>query len=58
MEKWNWEALIVDLGIPNYAKVGAKMTNLKGKEVDVRNSTDKGPSYRYFEAMKFLSVLK
>jgi hypothetical protein len=42
-EKGHWEALIVELGSPNYAKVGAKMMDLEGNEVDVPGATDKGP---------------
>jgi hypothetical protein len=29
-EKGNWEARIIELDNPNYAKVGAKMTDLEG----------------------------
>jgi pre-mRNA-splicing factor ISY1 len=57
-EKGHWEALIVELGSPNYAKVGAKMMDLEGNEVDVPGATGKGPSYRYFGATKFLPILK
>jgi hypothetical protein len=41
-EKGHWEALIVELGSPNYAKVGAKMMDLEGNEVDVLGATNKG----------------
>jgi hypothetical protein len=37
--KGHWEALIVELGSPNYAKVGAKMTDLEGNKVDVPGAT-------------------
>jgi pre-mRNA-splicing factor ISY1 len=42
-QKGHWEALIIELGSPNYAKVGAKMTDLEGNEVDVPGATGKGP---------------
>jgi pre-mRNA-splicing factor ISY1 len=54
----HWDTLIVELGGPNYTKVGAKMTNLEGNEVDVLVATDKGPDYRYFEDTKFLPNIK
>jgi hypothetical protein len=57
-EKGHWEAPIVELDNPNYAKVGAKMMNLEGNEVDVPGATDKVPDYKYFEAMEFLPILK
>jgi hypothetical protein len=31
----HWEALIVEIGSPNYAKVEAKMMELEGNKVDV-----------------------
>jgi hypothetical protein len=34
------------------------MMKLEGNEVDVSSASNKGPGYRYFEAMKFLSILK
>jgi pre-mRNA-splicing factor ISY1 len=52
------EALIVEIGSPNYAKVGAKMMDLEGNKVDVPGANDKGPGYKYFGAMKFLPDLK
>jgi hypothetical protein len=52
------EALIVELSGHNYAKVGAKMIELEGNKVDVPSATNKGPSYRYFRPMKFLSDVK
>ena len=57
-EKGHWEALIVEFGSPNYAKVGANMMKLKVNEVDVSSAIDKGLDYRYFEATKFLPILK
>jgi len=56
--KKDMEAPIVQLGSPNYAKVGAKMTNLEGKEVDMPNAIGKGPDYRYFRATKIIPMLK
>jgi hypothetical protein len=47
-KKGHWEAQIIELGGPNYAKVGAKMMNLEGNKVDVPCATWKGPNYRYF----------
>jgi hypothetical protein len=34
------------------------MTDLEGNEVDVLDAIRKGPSYRYFGAMKLLPILK
>jgi hypothetical protein len=48
--------LIIELGSPNYAKVGVKMMDLKGNEVDVIGAIGKGPNYRYFRATKFLPI--
>jgi hypothetical protein len=56
--KGHWEAPIIELVSPNYAKVGANMMNLEGNKVDVLGVMGKGPSYRYFMATKFLSILK
>eukprot|EP00252_Welwitschia_mirabilis_P021960 TRINITY_DN5791_c0_g1_i3.p1 TRINITY_DN5791_c0_g1~~TRINITY_DN5791_c0_g1_i3.p1 ORF type:complete len:298 (+),score=37.08 TRINITY_DN5791_c0_g1_i3:198-1091(+) len=53
-EKGHWEARIVELGGPNYAKSAAKMTDLEGNEVVVPDSKIKGAGYRYFGAAKFL----
>jgi hypothetical protein len=50
--------MIIELGNPSYAKVGTKMTNLEGNEIDVIGSTRKGPSYRYFKPTKLHSILK
>jgi pre-mRNA-splicing factor ISY1 len=57
-EKGHWEALTVELGSPNYAKVGAKMMDLEGNEVDVPGAIGKGLGYRYFRATKFLPIPK
>jgi pre-mRNA-splicing factor ISY1 len=56
--KGHWEALIIELGNPNYAKVGAKMTDLEGNELDVPSATSKGLGYKYFGDMKFLPIIK
>jgi len=50
--------LIVDLDSPNYVKVGVKMMDLDGNEVDVPGATSKGLGYKYFESTKFLPILK
>jgi hypothetical protein len=57
-EKGHWEALIVELYSPNYAKVRSKMMDLEGKEIDVPSATGKGLVYRYFRATKFLPIPK
>jgi hypothetical protein len=58
MEKRHWEDLIIKLGNPNYAKVGVKMMDLEGNEVDVPSATSKGPDYKYLGNMKFLPIPK
>jgi hypothetical protein len=58
IEKGHWEAPIVELGSPNYSKVGDKMTNLEGNKVDVLGAINKGTSYRLFGAKKILPILK
>ena len=57
-EKEHWKDQIVELDSPNYAKVGAKMMDLEGKEFDVPGATGKGLGYRYFKAMKLLPIPK
>jgi hypothetical protein len=54
----HWEALTMELGSPNYAKVWANMMDLEGNEVDVSSATSKGPSYRDFGPIKFLPIPK
>jgi hypothetical protein len=49
--KGHWEALIIELGSPNYVKVGAKMMDLEGNVFDM-------PGYKYLEATKFFLDLK
>ncbi|GAB2218870.1 hypothetical protein Drorol1_Dr00002102 [Drosera rotundifolia] len=53
-EKGHWERRIVELGGSNYARSGAKMTDLDGNIVDVPNPSGRGPGYRYFGAAKKL----
>ncbi|XP_031493813.1 uncharacterized protein LOC116259938 [Nymphaea colorata] len=53
-EKGHWEHRIVELGGPNYARSGAKMTDLEGNIIDVPNPSGRGPGYRYFGAAKQL----
>jgi hypothetical protein len=57
-EKRHWKSPIIELGSPNYAKVGAKSMHLEGKEVDMISATTKGLDYRYFGAMKFVPIRK
>jgi hypothetical protein len=57
-KKGHWEALIIEIGSPNYTKVGAKMTNLGGKTIDVLSSINKGLGYINFRATKFLLDFK
>ncbi|ERN04871.1 hypothetical protein AMTR_s00146p00098380 [Amborella trichopoda] len=57
-EKGHWEHRIIELGGPNYAKTGAKMTDLEGNIVDVPNPSGRGPGYRYFGAAKHLPGVK
>jgi hypothetical protein len=57
-EKEHWEAPIIELGNPNYAKGGVKMMDLEVNKVDVPSAKCKGPSYRYFGATKFLPIPK
>jgi pre-mRNA-splicing factor ISY1 len=42
-KKGHWEALIIELGSPNYAKVGAKMMDLEGNKVDVPVPSTRDP---------------
>eukprot|EP00250_Pteridium_aquilinum_P013861 c21618_g1_i1 orf=604-1479(-) len=53
-EKGHWEARILELGGPNYARSAPKITDSEGKEiVDCR-----GMGYRYFGAAKQLPGVK
>jgi hypothetical protein len=56
--KGHWEALIIELRSPNYAKVGAKMTNLEANKVDKPDDTNKGPNYGCCRDRKFIPILK
>lgn len=51
-EKGHWEARILELGGPNYAKMGSKVTDAEGKSFDT--ASGRGPGYRYFGAAKQL----
>lgn len=51
-EKGHWEARILELGGPDYAKTGPKITDSDGNEVDA--ATGKGVGYKYFGAAKTL----
>eukprot|EP00850_Spirogloea_muscicola_P024053 SM000429S16081 [mRNA] locus=s429:27139:29075:- [translate_table: standard] len=51
-EKGHWEARILELGGPNYAKSAPRITDAQGNEVDA--ASGKGPGYRYFGAAKQL----
>ncbi|CAM6014797.1 unnamed protein product [Sphagnum compactum] len=55
-EKGHWEVRILELGGPDYAKVGPKVTDSEGKEVDV--ASGKGMGYKYFGAAKQLPGVK
>eukprot|EP01018_Ginkgo_biloba_P006642 Gb_22077 [translate_table: standard] len=57
-EKGHWEVRIVELGGPNYIKVGTKITDLEGREVEIPSASGKGPGYRYFGAAKHLPGVK
>ena len=49
-EKSHWEARILELGGPNYARTAPRVTDSEGNEiVDCR-----GAGYRYFGAAKLL----
>jgi hypothetical protein len=49
--------LIIELGGPNYAKVGAKMIELEGKKVDVPDATERAPIIDTL-GLKFLPDVK
>lgn len=55
-EKGHWEARILELGGPNYAKTAPKITDESGKEVDA--ASGKGMGYKYFGAAKQLPGVK
>jgi len=55
-EKGHWEKQIVKLGGPDYAKVGAKVTDTDGNEV--ATATGRGAGYKYFGAAKTLPGVK
>ncbi len=51
-EKGHWERRIVELGGPDYSKVGPKVTDSEGRSLV--EGTGRGPGYRYFGAAKQL----
>ncbi|KAL4452496.1 hypothetical protein ABPG75_008158 [Micractinium tetrahymenae] len=51
-EKGHWERRIVELGGPDYSKVGPKVTDSEGRPVE--GAGGRGPGYRYFGAAKQL----
>mmetsp|Transcript_21392 Transcript_21392/g.36474 ORF Transcript_21392/g.36474 Transcript_21392/m.36474 type:complete len:276 (+) Transcript_21392:105-932(+) len=55
-EKGHWERRIVELGGPDYSRVGPAVTDSKGKEV--AELTGKGHGYKYFGAAKMLPGVK
>ncbi|KAG0579358.1 hypothetical protein M758_4G094000 [Ceratodon purpureus] len=55
-EKGHWEARILELGGPNYAKTAPKVVGDDGKEVDI--ASGKGMGYKYFGAAKQLPGVK
>lgn len=55
-EKTHWERRIVELGGPDYSKVGPKMTDSEGRPV--AEAGGRGPGYRYFGAAKQLPGVK
>lgn len=55
-EKSHWERRIVELGGPDYKRIGPKVTDTQGREI--AEATGKGPGYRYFGAAKLLPGVK
>lgn len=55
-EKSHWERRIVELGGPNYARFGPKVTDSKGRVVG--EALSKGAGYRYYGAAKNLPGVK
>lgn len=53
--KRHWERRIVELGGPDYAKIGPKVTDSKGKVV---GTDSRGVGYRYYGAAKNLPGVK
>jgi len=51
-EKGHWEKRIVELGGPDYSKVGPKVTDSEGRSL--ADAGGRGPGYRYFGAAKQL----
>jgi len=55
-EKGHWEKRIKELGGPDYAKTGPKLTDAEGTLLD--GATGRGAGYRYFGAAKNLPGVK
>ena len=55
-EKGHWEKRIVEMGGPDYSKVGPKVTDSEGRAVG--EAQGRGPGYRYFGAAKQLPGVK
>ena len=55
-EKWHWEKRIVELGGPDYGKLGPRVTDSQGRAV--AEAMSKGAGYRYFGAAKNLPGVK
>lgn len=55
-EKGHWEARIVELGGPNYAKTAPKIADDEGNDVEA--ASGKGLGYKYFGAAKQLPGVK
>lgn len=51
-EKGHWERRIVELGGPDYSKVGPRVTDSEGR--NLAEASGRGPGYRYFGAAKQL----
>lgn len=55
-EKGHWERRIVELGGPDYSKIGPRIADSDGKVLG--EATGRGPGYRYFGAAKNLPGVK
>jgi pre-mRNA-splicing factor ISY1 len=57
-EKGHWERRILQLGGPDYAKTGPKVTDGEGKPVASSGGAGRGPGYKYFGAARNLPGVK
>lgn len=57
-EKGHWERRILQLGGPDYAKTGPKITDSEGKSVAASGGAGRGPGYKYFGAARNLPGVK